>query len=100
LVIARKDPDSPVYEVKPEFGRGGHRTLRLGIVLPCDYFPADSWPDFSQTTKGKRRDNAPNHRTEDKDEADDNCDSSEDCESDNELYIIHRPVAQDQQLKC
>ena len=37
LVITQKGPDSPVYEVKPESSRGGHRTLHRNLLLSCNY---------------------------------------------------------------
>ena len=41
VVVKRKDPNSPVYEVKPEVGNGRHRTLHRNLLLPCDFLPAD-----------------------------------------------------------
>ena len=36
IVISRKGEDSPVYEVKPEAGTGGNRTLHGNLLLPCN----------------------------------------------------------------
>ena len=41
VVVKRKDPNSPVYEVKPEVGNGRHRTPHRNLLLPCDFLPAD-----------------------------------------------------------
>lgn len=41
VVMKRKDPNSPVYEVKPEVSDGRHKTLHRNLLLPCDFLPAD-----------------------------------------------------------
>ncbi len=38
--MSRKSPESPVYDVKTESGRGKVRTLHRNLLLPCDYLPA------------------------------------------------------------
>lgn len=40
IVIQRKTPDSPVYEVTGENGKSSKRVLR-NLILPCDYLPAE-----------------------------------------------------------
>ena len=40
VVVSRKSPESPVYDVKPESGRGKVRTLHRNLLLPCDHLPA------------------------------------------------------------
>lgn len=39
VVVSRKSPESSVYDVKPESGRGKMRTLHRNLLLPCDYLP-------------------------------------------------------------
>ena len=40
VVIKRKGPESPVYEIKPERGeRRKNRVLHRNLLLPCDYLP-------------------------------------------------------------
>ncbi|KAI5106078.1 hypothetical protein C0J45_3775, partial [Silurus meridionalis] len=39
VVTQRKYPDSPVYEVRPENGKGKARILHRNLLLPCDYLP-------------------------------------------------------------
>ncbi|KAK3700939.1 hypothetical protein QZH41_005654 [Actinostola sp. cb2023] len=41
VVVRRKSPESPVYDLRPEGGRGRDRTLHSNLLLPCDYLPAD-----------------------------------------------------------
>ena len=36
IVVSRKGEDSPVYEVKPEAGTAGNRTLHRNLLLPCN----------------------------------------------------------------
>ena len=39
IVVGSKGEDSPVYEVKPEAGTGGNRTLHKNLLLPCKNLP-------------------------------------------------------------
>ena len=34
-------PDSPVYQVKPEDGRGRTRVVHRNLLLPCDFLPSE-----------------------------------------------------------
>ena len=43
VVIKRKSPESPVYEIKPERGEGRkNRVLHRNLLLPCEYLPSDA----------------------------------------------------------
>ena len=43
VVIKRKSPESPVYEIKPERGEGRkNRVLHCNLLLPCEYLPSDT----------------------------------------------------------
>ena len=39
IVVSPKGEDSPLYEVKPEAGTGGNRTLHRNLPLPCKNLP-------------------------------------------------------------
>ena len=41
VIVERKAVDSPVYEVRPESGRGRHRTLHRNLLLPCTDLPGE-----------------------------------------------------------
>uniref|UniRef100_A0A8C5E4S7 Gypsy retrotransposon integrase-like protein 1 n=1 Tax=Gouania willdenowi TaxID=441366 RepID=A0A8C5E4S7_GOUWI len=52
VVTQRKHHDSPVYELKPENGKGRVRVIHRNLLLPCDFLPvATDKPSES----GKRR---------------------------------------------
>ncbi|KAL2089169.1 hypothetical protein ACEWY4_016068 [Coilia grayii] len=42
VVVKRKHPESPVYEVKPEDGQGRTRVLHRNLLLPCDFLPVET----------------------------------------------------------
>ena len=43
VVVKRKSPESPVYEIKPERGEGRkNRVLHRNLLLPCEYLPSDT----------------------------------------------------------
>ncbi len=43
MVISRKSPDGPVYEIRPEKG-GQSRVVHRNLLLPCDSLPVEK-PD-------------------------------------------------------
>ena len=53
VVASRKNADSPVYDVKPESGRGKTRTLHRNLLLPCDYLPVET-PKLDHQKKQQR----------------------------------------------
>ncbi|XP_030601462.1 uncharacterized protein LOC115791517 [Archocentrus centrarchus] len=44
VVIRQVAEGLPVYEVKPEQGRGRSRTMHRNLLLPCDYLPLETEP--------------------------------------------------------
>ncbi|KAL6480097.1 hypothetical protein MHYP_G00111300 [Metynnis hypsauchen] len=57
IVIERKYPYSPIYEVKPEDGLGRTRVLHRNLLLPCDFLPVEKpLPEKeSNTNKDKKK---------------------------------------------
>lgn len=53
-VVVNRKPDSPVYEIKPETGKGRHRVLHRNLLLPCDFLPLTP-PQWRNRQAKKRR---------------------------------------------
>ncbi|KAK3754816.1 hypothetical protein QZH41_002132 [Actinostola sp. cb2023] len=53
VVVSRKRPDSPVYVLRPESGRGRDRTLHRNLLLPCSYLPVEQ-PDLRRDARPRR----------------------------------------------
>lgn len=55
IVLQRKHPESPVFDVKRENGQGGKRVLHRSRLLPCDHFPLEktevTYVQTNQTAK-------------------------------------------------
>jgi len=41
-VVRQVSPDIPVYELRPEKGKGRSRILHRNLLLPCDYLPLET----------------------------------------------------------
>lgn len=52
-VIRRVGEEGPVYEVKPEGGKGRSRVLHRNLLLPCDYLPMEMELRTQPRTKRK-----------------------------------------------
>ena len=50
----RKNPESPVYDIKAESGKGKIRTLHRNLLLPCDYLPTAT-PETKRVEKVKEQ---------------------------------------------
>ncbi|KAI3360774.1 hypothetical protein L3Q82_013008 [Scortum barcoo] len=60
VVVSQKNPDMPVYEIKPENG-GKSRTVHRNLLLPCDSLPVVKLEGKEQ---GKRKRNLRQNRKE------------------------------------
>ncbi|XP_019201938.1 uncharacterized protein LOC109195011 [Oreochromis niloticus] len=54
VVICQVAEGLPVYEVKPEQGRGRSRIMHRNLLLPCDYLPLERPPEVSPKQKKRR----------------------------------------------
>ena len=54
VVVSRKNPERPVYDIKPESGKGKIRTLHRNLLLPCDYLPTAT-PETKRVEKVKEQ---------------------------------------------
>ena len=59
VVVKRKAPDSPVYELRQERGGGRSRTLHRNLLLPCDFLEAETPPN--NLRRQRQQDNAQNN---------------------------------------
>lgn len=59
VVLRKKCKDSPVYEVKPETGKGRTRILYLNLLLPCDYLPVDQSQKIPDRPSARKQDKVP-----------------------------------------
>ena len=69
VVVARKGEGSPVYEVRPESGKGSSRTLHRNLLLPCVHLPAEPWQELPSVRRCRPPtpypcDNPPQHNEE------------------------------------
>ena len=55
VVVSRKGPESPVYDVTSESGDGKIRTLHRNLLLPCDYLQPENDIQMSEFIKTKQR---------------------------------------------
>ena len=54
VVVSRKGPESPVYDIKSESGCGKIRTLHRNLLLPCDYLPPGHGVQINESVKTKK----------------------------------------------
>lgn len=79
-VVRQVGEEGPIYEVKPEQGKGRSRVLHRNLLLPCDYLPLEV--ELRKASKTKKTVNEP--RLEDQDEP-----SPEEGENeDNDYYYL------------
>ncbi|KAK2908200.1 hypothetical protein Q8A73_009273 [Channa argus] len=73
VVIQRTHQDSPVYELKPENGKGRTRVIHRNLLLPCDFLPVEEVKSPGEPRKERVKVNKQRHREQEKssDEEDD-----------------------------
>ncbi|XP_068115048.1 uncharacterized protein [Hyperolius riggenbachi] len=86
VVIRQVGKDLPVYEIKPEQGRGRSRIMHRNLLLPCDYLPLEVQP--KPPVKQKERKKELDHKDTNQEEED---------EEEEYVYYYH-PVTQPQEL--
>ncbi len=52
VVVSRKNPESPVYDIKPESGKVKIRTVHRNLLLPCEHLPTAT-PETKRVQKAK-----------------------------------------------
>ncbi|XP_034557826.1 uncharacterized protein LOC117825942 [Notolabrus celidotus] len=82
VVVRQVGKDIPVYEVKPEQGRGRSRNIHRNLLLPCDHLPLEIQPQAA-CKQNKRKTQATTENTEQEDENDE-----EEC------LFYYQPVTQ------
>ena len=55
IVVSRKGPESPVYELRPETGWGRNRVLHRNLLLPCEHLPLENWHELTRKTTETQR---------------------------------------------
>ena len=71
VVIRQVGEDIPVYEVKPEQGRGRSRILHRNLLLPCDHLPLQ--PKTASKQKKRMPETAAEHANQEKEDDEDEC---------------------------
>ena len=64
IVTQRKQQDSPVYELKPENGKGRIRVMHRNLLLPCEFLPVEKMDPCTETRKEKKKNNSQARRQE------------------------------------
>ena len=84
VVIRQVGKDIPVYEVKPEQGKGRLRILHRNLLLPCDYLPLEVQPKAAPKKKERKTETVA-----------ENASQEEECDEDEWRYY-YEPVVQSQ----
>ena len=87
VVVSRKGPESPVYELRPETGRGRNRVLHRNLLLPCEHLPLENWHELTRkTTETQRATKRVPHN-----ESDDEISNSDSDTEDEFRVTVHQP---------
>lgn len=88
-VVRRLGEECPIYEVRPEQGKGRSRVLHRNLLMPCDCLPLEIEPGKKAKSKGLSKNLKPVKRNEPEPEEDED----EDCP-----YYYYLPEIQPQSL--
>ena len=47
--------DLPIYELRPENGKGRSRVLHRNLLMSCDQLPFETQPEVNKEDKGKQK---------------------------------------------
>ena len=64
IVVQRRHHDSPVYELKPENGKGRVRVMHRNLLLPCDFLSEATCDVLAEPSKRRKVNNKHYHREE------------------------------------
>ena len=93
LIIRRKHPDSPVYEVAPESVDGRRRIIHRNLLLPCRFLPFDTTPDAPKKVTARKpifNNPIPRQRLTNNGQSD----SSDDDDNDDDVDYVRFPRPQ------
>uniref|UniRef100_A0A7N9AYF5 Gypsy retrotransposon integrase-like protein 1 n=1 Tax=Mastacembelus armatus TaxID=205130 RepID=A0A7N9AYF5_9TELE len=54
-VVRQIGPDLPIYEVRPEKGKGRARVVHRNLLMSCDHLPFEQEPEINKPVKNRRR---------------------------------------------
>jgi hypothetical protein len=78
---------SPVYDLRPETGRGRNRVLHRNLLLPCEHLPLENWHELTRKTTETQRATKRVPRNESEDER-----SNSDSDTEDEFRVtVHQP---------
>lgn len=73
IVTRQVGEDIPVYDVKPELGRGRSRTLHRNLLLPCDHLPLEIQPKGASKQKKHVTETTKDSTTQEEDDDEEEC---------------------------
>ena len=83
VVVSRKGPDSPVYEVRSESKAAKSRTLHRNMLLPCDHLSSESAKPKSRQRRTRNPSPVRNNPVDD---------TSNTSDDDDEFLPVLRPL--------
>lgn len=93
IVVRQIGGEGPVFEVKPEHGKGRSRVLHRNLLMPCDYLPLETDLGKEEKTKGPVQRPKPVNRCEPGQE-------EEEDEDEGYPYYNYVPAVHHQQSGC